>query len=152
MRPIDVTIKQMPSIIYRLKQKYPEQETGESLKIPFNKDGQVLFHGLSTLYRWDYSTFPAQRNKVVTDEYERDNFIFVEAMKIQGFRKASYVKMDVCLKDTDGYEYRMPITKYEPHINNVYGGWLVGQFQFVKFYNRYRIICIKNLFDEARET
>ena len=148
---INTTIYRLPHIVGILRQKYPEKMACDGVKIPFCKDGQVLVHGLSQDYTWDYSVRPSQKVFVQTDEYERDNFIFVQAMQIKGFERAKYVRICAAMIDLDGHEYKMPIKIFEKHVSSLYGGWLVGQFVFTKYYGYYRLDCVKNLWDEAHK-
>ena len=152
MHQIEQTIYKLPHIIEILKHKYPEEDIGDRLRIPFNQDGQLLSAGLSEPYKWIPWTPLKNGHRVPyqTNEYERNNFVFVQAMKVTSINRASYIRIEVNLEDINGKKYTMPIQRFKDHIDKIYGGWIVGQFKFIKHYG-YRVEMVKDLWNEARQ-
>lgn len=152
MHQIEQTIYKLPHIVDILKYKYPEEEIGDKLRVPFSQDGQLLQGGLSEPYKWvPWSpTKRAHQVPFVTNEHERNNFVFVQAMKVTSFTRASYVMIEVRLEDVNGKKYTMPIQRFKGYIDKIYGGWIVGQFKFIKHYG-FRIEMVKDLWNEARQ-
>lgn len=144
-----MNLNQIEDAIIKLRGRYKKEPVKSNYKIPVDENGKLLHYGLrADDKRWDYNT----RSYVVEKTYndtEIDNFKFIDAFRCTGIVRGYRIMAEAVFEDLDGHKYYMKDDDFKRIIKELKNGWIVGQFQFERYYGQYRIKPIKMLWNEV---
>lgn len=136
---------QRGTLLFDLQQKYPEKLL-DSQMIPFNKNGNLLAKPSEKFIQL-YNKAARKWHKVPNPLWmpPKKNTTFVDAIRILKIISGKARKGSLVLTRSNGQLTYMSFAQYREITDKFVNGWLIGNFAHRKYYGRYEIVLLEDL-------